>query len=232
MTNTITALTAPLAVPFRIGLIRIDTLDDAHNVDSDAIAEILTESESAEAKAHGFSANWTSHKGEDFGFHTSIGYTFNDRNNIQFTLDTFAADESVPNFDNDDEKATDAREAALYLASEAGQALLTAYLAGFYTEFDGNNTVGRMTQSGSKAATALRDGLSALNGVKAFTIWEAEDWLQNGGLDLTAQTTDEEISALSDTLVAEAKRDRVAICGFDTRRYLEGLRDAIKAEAE
>ncbi|MFA4944898.1 MAG: hypothetical protein WC789_09390 [Lentisphaeria bacterium] len=105
-----------------------------------------------------------------------------------------------------------------WLRSEAGQALLGRLCAGHSEEWDGNNYVGRLDADAQAAREAIERYLSASPTLPdGAGLWDAGDWLSGCAADLgiTAETTDEEITALADRLEAEAAAECVVLDGAE-----------------
>ena len=124
-------------------------------------------------------------------------------------------------------------------ASEANQLLeriaplAERIAAGHSIEWDGNNNVGRLDEDASEAEEELEYLLDQY--VPEDGPWMAEDWLQDADYgEITADTTNEELSKISEEWMSVAKSDGVAI--YDgvgaIERVLERRRNRLLDERE
>lgn len=131
------------------------------------------------------------------------------------------------------------------LTADAANALLDEVLpiaerivAGYSCEWDGHNHVGRFDADAEAAREKMHDLISGRQFAESALIeeWDASDWFggvgsrnaQRSTLGITASTTDEEMDAI------ETREDNAAgariINGL--RRYLDGLRDEAREDAD
>jgi hypothetical protein len=97
-------------------------------------------------------------------------------------------------------------------------------VAGFSREWDGSNHVGRYTEAADEAIEDAREVCRDFGGDDdAIQSWDAADWLLDTPKGLTAETTDEELAALAESLEAEADASGRFVLGL--ARHLERLRD-------
>ena len=101
-------------------------------------------------------------------------------------------------------QSPDQDKAREYLESESGQRWLRDICDGHSVEWDGHNMVGYLTQ---EAETALDILIEDLNGLpeSEWELWDVDDWLNQSDIEITADTTDEEIAALAKQIEADAK---------------------------
>lgn len=108
---------------------------------------------------------------------------------------------------------------------------------GYSCEWDGHNHIGKLDEDAREAAEAVRDLCDRdWLEVEVLSVWEASDWYGQcghgaylaGELGLTAETTDEELSALATKEEDAAEPARIE--GIE--RFLRDLREELRAEAE
>lgn len=109
---------------------------------------------------------------------------------------------------------------------------------GYECRWDGRNHVGRLTEDAQEADEAIRDLCDRdWSEGEVLSVWEASDWYaQCGGgeeylascLGITAETTDEELSAIVEHEQDEASPARIE--GIE--RFMRDLRETLRAEAE
>lgn len=108
--------------------------------------------------------------------------------------------------------------------------------AGYSSEWDGNNHVGRLTDEAQDAREAVEQYLERQE--PDLQVYDAADWYQTLGsgnnvrvhLGITGQTTDDELATISEHEHEVADLDGVLVSGID--RYLEQLRDEAREDAE
>lgn len=105
--------------------------------------------------------------------------------------------------------------------------------AGHRVVWDGSNHVGKLDEDASEAEEELEYLLDQY--VPEDGPWMAEDWLQDADFsELTADTTDEELSKIAEEWLSVAKSDGVAIWGGARaiERVLEGWRRRLIEERD
>jgi hypothetical protein len=126
----------------------------------------------------------------------------------------------------------DVESVRAHLNSDDGQRLLSRIVAGYDTEWNGNNHIGTLTDDASEAyealITAVRDDVAAMDENGGY--WDATDYFQHDVPDVAATTTDAELQAMAERYDAEAAGMMVVIGG--TYNYLERLRDEARTAAE
>lgn len=111
--------------------------------------------------------------------------------------------------------------------------LLDRIVAGFSSEWDGSNWVGRFSED---AVSAREEIYERLNGFvdNAIGVWEADEWLlhtPNEELGLSPGMTDEELEELAKKLEREAEEEH-GIRLVNTFYVLQARRDGMIGEAE
>lgn len=130
------------------------------------------------------------------------------------------------------------------LTTEAAEALLEEILPlaqrvveGYECRWDGSNHVGKLDEDAQEAAEAIRDLCDRdWSEWEVLSVWDAHDWYGQcgsgaylaGELGLTAETTDEELSALATKEEAAAEPARIE----GVERFMRDLREELRAEAE
>ena len=107
--------------------------------------------------------------------------------------------------------------------------------AGHSVFWDGSNHVGRLTEDAADAMAEIeREIAASADDDDYIQVWDAGDWLQLSSaedLEITAETTDEELDAIAKRLTDEAKHEGVdEIEGLDS--YLDDMRQRVIDEAE
>lgn len=118
-----------------------------------------------------------------------------------------------------------------YLESDEVQSLLNTICDGHSIEWDGNNHVGHFTEDALNAKEKLERDLAEYYDSDGWNFWDVDNWLQYGVDELTADTTDEEIKALAETIESDAKCDSVILNG-DIVEHLTDRRDEMRDENE
>ncbi|HEY3363929.1 MAG TPA: hypothetical protein VGK74_02600 [Symbiobacteriaceae bacterium] len=120
---------------------------------------------------------------------------------------------------------TDAQRFAADINTGELDALLTRIVVGASTRWNGNNTVGVLSDDARGAGEAVEQWLNDWDGTmpESGGLWEAGDWFQDGVEGFRADMTDEELAALADSLDREALADNVVLA--DTLQHLRHLRD-------
>jgi len=127
---------------------------------------------------------------------------------------SLATDDGIPD-------ENDLRE---YLADD-GMALLNRVYAGGSIDWDGSNHIGHINDDAEDALAELLDDIAALPRC-SLAIWACEDWFgpcSDAELDITPDTTDEEIAALAESYESHALHDD-AILADDVADYLTDRR--------
>lgn len=111
--------------------------------------------------------------------------------------------------------------------------------AGYSVEWDGTNHVGRLTDSARQACDAIERWCDQQAESDTLHVWEAAEWFAPLGrrdaqareLDITAETTDDELAAI-------VAREEAGAAGADTcdgledcEEYLFDLRAELRGEA-
>lgn len=119
-------------------------------------------------------------------------------------------------------------------------ALITQIVAGSSVEWDGSNHVGNATEDAEDALEALCDWLVDQGGAlpDGAGLWDAGDWLVDGvqsvasvtGHALTAETGDDVLGHLAQTIEADALSNDVVLYG--TYEILEQLRQELRDAQE
>lgn len=122
--------------------------------------------------------------------------------------------------------------------------LLTRVHAGHSTVWDGNNTVGRLTDDAAAASDEICDMLKSDHFFddSAPVMWDVGDYLAPvdvepmlSDLGLTTESTEDQIRAAADTLRAMAANDDIELGGNITgaiRWLIEQVKDKMTADAE
>lgn len=124
----------------------------------------------------------------------------------------------------------DESEARSYLESDEAIALVQRVLDGGEVDWDGSNFVGHLNEDACAALDELVEDLENL-APNQWAIWDVNEWL-NPTLDdmgIKAETTDEEIAALVETIETQAENENVIISG-DVEEYLKKHRDELLAD--
>ncbi len=101
---------------------------------------------------------------------------------------------------------------------------------GFETVWNGNNTVGKLTDDAIAAEEEIEKITDAIDAESSgIAYWDVADYLQDADLDITAETTDEELEAKATEWEEYAEGEDVAING-DVLEYLTEKRDEMKDE--
>ena len=103
---------------------------------------------------------------------------------------------------------------------------------GYSVEWDGNNHSGRHVTDESREAADEIERLCAESGGEDREVqaWDAGDWLQGGEPIVTADTTDEQLVTLAETLRDDAHEHGTHVL-FGLDDYLSDLRDAARDAA-
>lgn len=128
-----------------------------------------------------------------------------------------------------------ARELESVLCGDEMTDLVARLVAGYSSEWNGNNQVGRYTQDATAAdaeIAALLADVDELAGSGAG-IWGAEEWWQDSRDEIVAEhgisgdTTDAQLSEIAAALDAEARLDDAVIYGSE--EWLCSVRDDLRA---
>ncbi|NIV31899.1 MAG: hypothetical protein GWN58_21160 [Anaerolineae bacterium] len=116
----------------------------------------------------------------------------------------------------------DQDKAQEYLLSEKGQRWLQEICDGHSVEWNGHNMVGSLTE---EAETILDILIQDLNGLpeSEWQLWQVDDWLNQSEIEITAETTDEEITRLAEQIEHDAKAEHVVLQGI--ARFLRQERE-------
>lgn len=120
-----------------------------------------------------------------------------------------------------------------FMADDEVKALCGRILAGYESRYDGNNYVGNYTDDAKDAQDELQELIDDYDGL-AVEEYDAADWLHDCDseeLGITANTTDDELSAIADKLDDEAHdvkgADGIYVVLEGTYEYLQGRRDEL-----
>lgn len=117
-----------------------------------------------------------------------------------------------------------------YMRLESTLALLQNIVDGHDTRWDGHNTIGELDANARDALDTLLNEIDALPDSE-WTVWNAGDWLHEWTREnITALTTDDEITAYAEKLENEAEKECVII--VDAADYLTSARDSLKKEED
>ena len=101
---------------------------------------------------------------------------------------------------------------------------------GYSADWDGNNTVGRLTDDAQEALHEIEHDCESLDADEHNTVqvYDASDWFESATADslgITAETTDEQITAIAKDREANAECHVIEGC----EEYLADLRDELAA---
>jgi len=115
-----------------------------------------------------------------------------------------------------------------FLESDDTRALLARIAAGHTIDYANGTWRGHYTDDAEEAHYELQALADEWGRHPAVSAWEAREWLNadSGWLEApTADTTDEELETLADTLIADARADSVHLNRHDLCTTLLSIRD-------
>jgi len=102
--------------------------------------------------------------------------------------------------------------------------LLERVHAGHTVEWDGSNMSGSLDEDAQDASEEIDEHIRNIDHDEFLRVSDADDWFQDYTPDITAETTDEEITAIAASEV-ETARDAGIHVLRGIEEYLENLRD-------
>lgn len=125
----------------------------------------------------------------------------------------------------------DEEEAREYLEQGEGQELLRRVCDGHSTDWNGNNTVGVMTDDASSAWEELRETLRSPYFDNKYSFVEADEWLYPARDDISPSTTNEELAELARDITGEMEAEGVVL-DEDVLDWLKDQRQEMQDEEE
>jgi len=118
--------------------------------------------------------------------------------------------------------------------------LLERVAAGHSIEWDGHNMVGKFDEDAREAYEEIEDKLrDARHGFECAEVWNAGEWIWTGQtlaslaelLEITPDTSDEEIAAIAETQRKVADRDHAVVLFGDLAKVLRDVRGQLREMA-